>query len=68
MEKSYLTCEEVCEALGCRSAYAYTVIRKLNAELEAKGFFTIAGKINKKYFLERCVYGAQDGDEQSTTG
>ena len=37
-------------------AYAYRIVRQLNAELEAKGILTIDGRTNRKYFLERC-YG-----------
>ena len=33
------------------------VIRRLNDELKAKGFVTIAGRINRQYFNER-VYGS----------
>ncbi len=32
---------------------AYKIIRKLNAELEAKGFLVIAGRVSCKYFKER---------------
>ena len=33
------------------------LIRKLNEELKAKGFITIAGRVNRQYFYER-LYGA----------
>ena len=42
--------------LGVSASYAYKVIRRLNDELKAKGFVTIAGRINRQYFNER-VYG-----------
>lgn len=41
---------------GTSEAYAYKLIRKLNKELNAKGFLTIRGKVPEKYFLER-FYG-----------
>lgn len=45
----------VMEALGLSRAAAYRKIRKMNAELEAKGLETIPGKVsaaylNQKYF------------------
>ena len=42
---------------SCFIPYAYKLIRKLNEELKAKGFITIAGRVNRQYFYER-LYGA----------
>ena len=42
--------------------YAYRLIRKLNDELSAKGYITITGKVNRKYFLEKC-YGTEAAEE-----
>ena len=50
--------EEVAEELGVSKSYAYKVVQKLNAELKSQGFLTIAGRINKQYFLERACYGS----------
>ena len=36
--------------------YAYKLIRRLNDELEAQGFITIAGRVNRQYFHKR-LYG-----------
>ena len=33
--------------------YAYKIIKKLNAELDAKGYITITGRVNREYFNER---------------
>lgn len=33
------------------------LIRKLNAELEAKGFITFRGRVSAKYFNERMGFG-----------
>lgn len=33
--------------------YAYKIIKKLNAELDAKGYITITGRVNRSYFNER---------------
>lgn len=39
-----------------REDMAYKIIRKLNKELNEKGYITVAGKVSKKYFNER-YYG-----------
>ena len=49
--------DEVASELGVSKPYAYKLIRKLNEELKAKGFITIAGRVNRQYFYER-LYGA----------
>ena len=43
------------EAVLCKVKVgkAYQIIRILNSELEAKGYITIRGRINKDYLLER---------------
>ena len=56
--KMYITAEEAAEILGVSTGYAYKIIRQLNEELKAKGFITIAGRVNRQYFNER-LYGAE---------
>ena len=61
MENKFMRVEEVAAELGVSTSYAYKVIRRLNDELNAKGFITVTGKINRQYFNER-VYGfGKDG-------
>lgn len=57
-DNTFMMAEDVAKELGVSKAYAYKVIRKFNEELKAKGFFTMAGRVNKQYFLERTCYGA----------
>ena len=54
--------EEVAQELGVSVSYAYKVIQKLNAEMRAKGYLTISGRINKRYFMERFQYDGQKGE------
>ena len=54
--KVYLTAEEVAKILGISKGHSYKLIRRLNKELEAKGFLCVAGKIPVAYFEER-YYG-----------
>lgn len=58
MGKQYVTVGEVQEALGISEGKAYAVIRDLNAQLKAKGYITIAGKVNRAFFEEKCLYGS----------
>ena len=54
----FFTAEEVAEQLGISKPMAYKIIRKMNDDLEKKGFVTIAGKVSKQYFSEK-VYGME---------
>ncbi len=43
-------------------AYAYKVVRTLNAELKQQGYSVIRGKVSRKYF-EKKYYYSDGGDE-----
>lgn len=49
----FLDAKAVMELAACSQSKAYQIIRRLNRELEAKGFLTLHGRINRQYFLER---------------
>ncbi len=51
--KNYLTADDVANELSISKACAYKIIRKLNDELREKGFLTVCGRVNTKYFGER---------------
>lgn len=57
MENRFIRADDVAQELNVSKPYAYKIIRKLNEELKAKGFITIAGRVNRQYFYER-LYGA----------
>lgn len=61
MEKSYITAKEIAETLGISTGKSYAIIRELNAELQAKGFLTISGKVSRAYFNEKW-YGNKVAD------
>ena len=52
----FMKAEEVASELDISVAYAYKLIRKLNDELDKKGFLTLSGRISRLYFEEK-VYG-----------
>lgn len=54
--KIYYTAQELSEILGVSLTYSYKLIRKLNKDLDARGYITIAGRVSKAYFNEK-FYG-----------
>ena len=61
MENKFIRVDEVAKELDVSKPYAYKLIRQLNEELKAKGFITIAGRVNHQYFNGR-LYGAERND------
>lgn len=61
--KRFFTATDVQEMLGVSLSYAYKLIRKLNAEQEAKGLVTIKGRISSKYLMKR-IYGLSDEEKR----
>lgn len=51
--KIYYNANDIVEMLNVSKATAYQIIRKLNEELERKGYLTLQGKVAKVYFDEK---------------
>ena len=51
-----MSADEVAQELNCSKSYAYKLVKKLNQELAAQGYITIAGRISKTY-LAKKIYG-----------
>ena len=64
MDTIMMTASEVAEAMGVSKAYAYKVIQRLNKELQAKDYLTVAGKVNRKFFMRKINYQDEDRKEQ----
>jgi len=60
---TFMRVDDVAQELGVSKSYAYKVVRKLNAELKEMGYLTVAGRISKKYFLEKVCYGEKERKE-----
>ena len=60
MNKTFMRVEDVAHELSVSKSYAYKLVRKLNAELKEMGYLTVAGRINKQYFLEKACYGERE--------
>lgn len=57
MEETILMkADDVGKALQISKQQAYRIIRRLNEELEAQGYMTIQGRVNREYFLKRFTY------------
>ena len=49
----FIKAEEIAEELGVSKPYAYKLVRKLNGELEKRGFITISGRVSREYYREK---------------
>jgi len=49
--------EDVMKMLNLSRAKCYEIIRQLNAELDAAGYLTVAGRVPRKYFDSRYYTG-----------
>lgn len=59
MENNFMRVEEVMEQLSISQSHAYKLMRTLNKELKALGYVTIAGRVNKHFFLEKFCYNKE---------
>lgn len=59
MQQTYkfLFVGDVMEILGISKSKAYEIIRKMNKELEAEGYETIAGRVPRRRFCEKFYCG-----------
>ena len=57
LNKTFMTADDVANELGISKAFAYKVIKKFNQEMEEKGYFTMAGRVNTQYLIARTTYG-----------
>lgn len=60
MNTDVVRVDEVRRRLDCSTAKAYEIMQRLNAELKAKGFITVAGRVSRAYFEEKCKLKKSD--------
>lgn len=53
--RTYYTVSEIAEIVGCKTNTAYKIVAELNKQLKSKGYVTLQGKINKRYFHEHYL-------------
>lgn len=51
--KNFLSATDVSEYMEISVSMAYKIIRRLNNELKAQGYLTVAGKVNRRYFEQK---------------
>ena len=59
-EGNFMRVEDVAKELGVSKSYAYKIVQKLNAELKNKGYLTVSGRVNRKFFMEKFCYGGTE--------
>lgn len=52
--------EEVAEELQISINMAYTVIRRCNQQLKAKGYMTFQGRVDRRFFEEEFLYQGRE--------
>lgn len=62
MESRTIGADEVAEALDMSRAYAYKLIRRLNKEMEKRGYITVPGRASRAYFEKRPLGGEGNSD------
>ena len=55
-ESTVMRVKDIQEYLDCSRSKAYQIMTKLNHELKSKNKITVAGRVPRKYFMER-IYG-----------
>lgn len=58
----YYSAKDIATMLGVSKAKAYEIIRKLNAELDSKGYLTLSGKVSVAYFNKQW-YGLDQSEQ-----
>ena len=49
----FIKVQEVMQLCEVSESRAYRIMQQLNKELNAQGFITTAGRVSRKYFMER---------------
>jgi len=57
MQSDVIRVDEAMERLDCSRRKAYEILKRLNDELRAKGYITIAGRVPRSYFEQKCRIG-----------
>ena len=63
MSNTFMRVDEVAAEMGISKSYAYKIVQRLNAELKGMGYLTVAGRVNKQYFMEKVCYSRKKGED-----
>ena len=59
-ENNFMRVNDVAKELGISVSHAYKIMQRLNKELREKGYMIIAGRVNRKYFMEKFCYNGTE--------
>lgn len=62
-ENNFMRVNDVARELGISKSHAYKIMQKLNNEPKEKGFLTISGRVNRKFFMEKFCYSRTERKE-----
>jgi len=62
LSNTFMRVDDVAAEMGISKSYAYKIVQRLNAELKGMGYLTVAGRVNKQYFMEKVCYTKKKGD------
>lgn len=55
-KKQFLRATDIMEILDVSDGQAYKIIRKMNQELAAQGYFVQRGRVSREYFEDRMYH------------
>lgn len=60
----FVRANDIAQDLDVSIPYAYKLIREMNAELQAKGYMTVSGRVSRQFYEEK-FYGIARQNERS---
>jgi hypothetical protein len=63
-DSMFVRADDIAQDLDVSVPYAYKLIRAMNAELKAKGYMTVAGRVSRQFYEEK-FYGIVREKERS---
>lgn len=63
-DSMFVRADEIAKDLDVSVPFAYRLIREMNAELKAKGYMTVAGRVSRQFYEEK-FYGVVRVEERS---
>jgi hypothetical protein len=55
-DSMFVRADDIAQDLDVSVPYAYKLIRAMNAELKAKGYMTVTGRVSRQFYEEK-FYG-----------
>lgn len=55
-DKRFLRAEDIMEILEISDGMAYKIIREMNAELKAQGYYVQRGRVNREFFEDKMYH------------